>query len=66
MKVNFVVHGNTAAELRDEARKTLAQLDPAAEWIIHIRAEEDEHTVGGDVVMWKAEVDAYDKTDRME
>lgn len=63
MKVNFEVHGASAAELKEEADRVLALLDPEARWKVGITVTPMIEQVAGEApLVWKGEVDAYDLT----
>jgi hypothetical protein len=64
VKANFVVHGHSAHELREEADRMLLLFDPEAHWTISIQARPAAENVAGEVQFWEGEVDAYDHTDR--
>jgi hypothetical protein len=63
-RVNLEVHGKDMAELRTAADAELEQLLPGAKWKIVITAEVAERQTDGTIVMWKAEVEAWERTEQ--
>jgi hypothetical protein len=59
LRVNLVVFGADRVELERAAAAELARLDPDAEWTVQLSLDPQGQTLGGEITLWKAEVDAH-------